>query len=133
MLNENFAFARQLVLNEPDRKKVEEGGEFTTAGGNRARWSVEISSTNVADVFRVAFTCEVSDPARSEPDRVTQGFLLMRPTWVIDAATRETRVFRSARERRAGRDDGACSGREAAAAAATRDGVRVVHGVSSNY
>jgi general secretion pathway protein I len=87
-LNEDFAFARQLVLNEPDRKKVEEGGEFTTAAGNRAKWSVEIASTNVADVFRVAFTCEISDPARPEPDRVTQGFLVLRPTWVIDAAER---------------------------------------------
>ena len=87
-LNEDFAFARQLVLNEPDRKKVEEGGEFATAPGHRARWSVEIASTNVADVFRVAFTCEISDPARQEPDRVTQSFLVMRPTWVIDAAER---------------------------------------------
>lgn len=87
-LNEDFAFARQLVLNEPDRKKVEEGGEFATAAGHRARWSVEIASTNVADVFRVAFTCEISDPARPEPDRVTQGFLVLRPTWVIDAAER---------------------------------------------
>jgi general secretion pathway protein I len=87
-LNEDFAFARQLVLNEPDRKKVEEGGEFATAAGHRARWSVEIASTNVADVFRVAFNCEISDPVRQEPDRVTQSFLVMRPTWVIDAAER---------------------------------------------
>lgn len=87
-LNEDFAFARQLVLNEPDRKKVEEGGEFATAAGHRARWSVEIASTNVADVFRVAFTCEISDPARPEPDRVTQSFVVMRPTWVIDAGER---------------------------------------------
>ena len=59
-----------------------------TAAGHRARWSVEIASTNVADVFRVAFNCEISDPARQEPDRVTQSFLVMRPTWVIDAAER---------------------------------------------
>ena len=87
-LNEDFAFARQFVLNEPDRRKVEEGGEFATAAGHRARWSVEIASTGVADVFRVAFTCETSDPARMEPDRVTQSFLVMRPTWVVDAAER---------------------------------------------
>jgi prepilin-type N-terminal cleavage/methylation domain-containing protein len=36
-INEDFAFARQQVLTEPDRKKVEEGGEFDTAGGRRAR------------------------------------------------------------------------------------------------
>ena len=67
---------------------AEEGGEFATAAGHRARWSVEIASTNVADVFRVAFTCEISDPARPEPDRVTQSFVVMRPTWVIDAGER---------------------------------------------
>lgn len=87
-INEDFAFARQQVLNEPDRKKVEEGGEFETAGGRRARWSAEIESTAVADVYRVAFTCEVSDPASPEPVRQTQSFLVLRPTWVIDAAER---------------------------------------------
>lgn len=87
-INEDFAFARQQVLNEPDRKKVEEGGEFETAGGRRAKWSVEIESTSVADVYRVAFTCELSDPAMPENARQTQKFLLLRPTWVIDPAER---------------------------------------------
>ena len=87
-INEDFAFARQQVLNEPDRKKVEEGGEFETAGGRRAKWSVEIESTAVADVYRVAFTCELTDPASTEPARQTQNFLLLRPTWVVDPAER---------------------------------------------
>ena len=40
VINEDFAFARQLVLREPDRQKLEQGGEFETAGGRRAKWSV---------------------------------------------------------------------------------------------
>jgi prepilin-type N-terminal cleavage/methylation domain-containing protein len=87
-VNEDFAFARQQVLNEPDRKKVEQGGEFDTAGGRHARWSVEIESTPVADVYKVAFTCEISDPARPEGDKQTQTFMLLRPTWVLDPAER---------------------------------------------
>ena len=87
-INEDFAFARQQVLNEPDRKKVEEGGEFETAGARRAKWSVEIESTGVADVFRVGFTCEIADPNRPEPERQVQTFLLLRPTWVIDPGER---------------------------------------------
>lgn len=87
-INEDFAFARQQVLSEPDRKKVEEGGEFDTAGGQRAKWSVEIESTPVADVFKVVFSCEISDPNRPEPDRQVQTFMVLRPTWVIDAAER---------------------------------------------
>src|SRR3954469_21845317 len=49
-VNEDFAFARQLVLTEPDRKKLEDGGEFETVGDRHARWGVEIESTSVADV-----------------------------------------------------------------------------------
>ena len=88
LVNEDYAFARELVLTEPDRKKVEEGGEFDTAGGQHARWGAEIESTTVADVFKVTFTCEISDAARPEPDKIVQTFTLLRPTWVIDAAER---------------------------------------------
>ena len=87
-INEDFAFARQQVLNEPDRKKVEQGGEFETAGNRRARWSAEIESSTVADVYKVTFTCEISDPMRAEPDKQAQTFMLLRPTWVVDPAER---------------------------------------------
>ena len=40
VVGEDIAFARQLVLAEPDRLKLEKGGEFETAGGRRAQWSV---------------------------------------------------------------------------------------------
>jgi general secretion pathway protein I len=88
LINEDFAFARQQVLREPDRKKLEQGGEFETAGGRRARWEVEIVSTSIPDVFNVVFTCEIADPTRTEPERVSQSFSVLRPTWSIDAAER---------------------------------------------
>lgn len=87
--NEDFAFARQIVLREPDRKKLEQGGEFEAASGARARWSVEITSTTMPDVYRVAFSCELTDATRVEPDRRTQSFLVLRPTWVVDQAERD--------------------------------------------
>lgn len=87
-IGEDFAFARQLVLTEPDREKLERGGEFDTVSGLRARWNVEITSTNVADLFNVAFNCEISDPARPEPQRLVQTFRVLRPTWVIDPGER---------------------------------------------
>lgn len=87
-VGEDFAFARQLVLTEPDRDKLEQGGEFDTAAGHRARWSVEIQSTTIADLFDVAFTCEIANPARTEPDRLVQTFRVLRPTWVKDPAER---------------------------------------------
>ena len=85
---EDIAFARAQVLLEADRTKLEKGGEFETTGGRHARWSVEIASTTTADLFSVAFACEIADPARPEPDKTTQTFLLLRPTWTIDAAER---------------------------------------------
>lgn len=88
VVNEDFAFARQQVLNEPDRKKLEQGGEFETAGGRRATWSVEIESSTIADVYKVIFTCQIADPTRTEPDKQTQTFMLLRPTWVIDPGER---------------------------------------------
>lgn len=87
-IGEDFAFARQIVLTQPDREKLEQGGEFETTGGQRARWSVEITSTNVADLFEVAFTCEIAGANRTESDKVVQRFRLLRPTWSIDAAER---------------------------------------------
>jgi len=52
VVDEDFAFARQQVLREPDPRRLEEGGEFETAGGRRAKWSAEIAPTTIADVYR---------------------------------------------------------------------------------
>jgi general secretion pathway protein I len=82
----DFAYARQIVTTEPDRTKLEQGGEFDTSGGRHARWSVEITATTMPDLFNVAFTCELSDPSRPEPQKVTESFVLLRPTWSIDPA-----------------------------------------------
>lgn len=86
--SEDMAFARSLVLTEPDRTKLEQGGEFDTAGGRRARWSVDIASTTTADLFTVTFTCEIDDPTQTEPLKKVQTFMLLRPTWSIDPAER---------------------------------------------
>jgi general secretion pathway protein I len=87
-VNEDIAFARQQVLREPDRKKLEQGGDFETAGGRRVRWEVEIVATTMPNVFNVAFTCQIADPQR-EPEKIVQQFTVLRPTWVTDVAERD--------------------------------------------
>jgi general secretion pathway protein I len=84
----DVAFARSLVLAEPDRKKLEEGGDFDSAEGRHIHWSVEISSTNEADLFTVVFTCEAADTsqAQGQPVKTVQTFTVLRPTWSIDPA-----------------------------------------------
>jgi general secretion pathway protein I len=88
-VNEDFGFARELVLREPDPKKLEQGGEFETANGRRARWSAEITSTTIPELFNVAFSCEISNPTSTEPTKQTQQFTVLRPTWVTDIPERD--------------------------------------------
>ena len=90
-------FARQIVLGEPDRKKLEEGGDFDTASGQKLRWSVEITSTNIPDLFNVALTLESGDRPSSTPPQPTV-FTVLRPTWSIDPAER-TKLKEETRKR----------------------------------
>ncbi len=85
-LDEDVAFARQMIITQPDRTKLEQGGEFDTANGGHVRWSVEITSTTTADLFNVAFTCESELPGSLSPVKTEQTFTLLRPTWSIDQA-----------------------------------------------
>jgi len=77
----DLRFIRAAVLTEPDRNKVEEGGDVDLGGGKRAHWQADIASTDTVDLFSVAWTCEITDPARREPYHAAQTFLLLRPTW----------------------------------------------------
>ncbi len=87
--DEDVRFARTAFLAESEREKAEEGAEFESSQGRRVRWSAQIEPTNVADLFTVTFTCEVTDPADARSRVLTQTFRLLRPTW-SDAGERET-------------------------------------------
>jgi general secretion pathway protein I len=78
---EDLRFVRAAVLIESDRDKVEEGGDLDLGNNKRAHWKAEIAATGTLDLFAVAWTCEITDPARTAPYRVTQRFMLLRPTW----------------------------------------------------
>ena len=84
----DVAFARSLVLTEPDRKKLEQGGEFDTTDNRHVKWEVEILSTSTADLFTVNFTCSVGSLGDPEPQKTVQTFTLLRPTWSIDPGER---------------------------------------------
>jgi general secretion pathway protein I len=95
--SEDLRFARMALLTEPDRDKVEEGGELDLGGGKRARWQADVASTNTVDLFSVTWTCDITDPGRPEPYHTTQTFLLLRPTWA-DPVERST-LLEQTRER----------------------------------
>jgi general secretion pathway protein I len=80
--NENLRFARQILFVEPDREKVEEGGDFQTPEGQRVVWRAQIEPTNLPDLFTVTFTCELpSEEVGGKGETVVQTFRLLRPTW----------------------------------------------------
>jgi prepilin-type N-terminal cleavage/methylation domain-containing protein len=84
--NDDMEFARAQLLAEPDHDKAEQGGEFDSANGRHVSWHAQIDPTQTADLFAVAFTCEINDPSAKAPDTATQNFMVLRPTW-SDATT----------------------------------------------
>ena len=80
--DEEMRFARSMLMAETDRTKAEEGGNFEGSSGGRVTWSSEIEPSSVADVFKVKFTCEVTESNAPGPSRpTTETFMLLRPSW----------------------------------------------------
>lgn len=77
---EDLRFARSQLLAEPDLKKAEEGLAFDS-GDRRVRWTADIESTNLPDLFAVTLNCEVNSPSAREPRVFTDKFRVLRPTW----------------------------------------------------
>ncbi len=87
-LDADIAYARSIVVLEPDITKLQNGGEFDTADQRHVKWTADIQPTATADLFTVNFTCEVTSTAGGEPQKVTETFMLLRPTWSVDPAAR---------------------------------------------
>lgn len=98
--DEDVRFARAQLLAESDRQKAEEGADFAGANGGRVLWRSEIEPTTTADLFRVTFTCEVTENNNNTtaPTRPSvQTFFLLRPTW--SEGTDQAKFRGEARER----------------------------------
>jgi general secretion pathway protein I len=80
---EDIDFARAQLLAEPDHDKAEQGGEFDSANGRHVSYHAQIDPTQTADLFAVAFTCEITDSSATAPDTVTETFMVLRPTWSL--------------------------------------------------
>jgi len=87
-------FARSQLLAVADLQTAENGAEFDdTAPGEAAtprhvKWTADIEPTDTTDLFTVTFTCTISEGI-AQPAKVTETFMLLRPTW-SDPATRST-------------------------------------------
>ncbi|MSU69507.1 MAG: prepilin-type N-terminal cleavage/methylation domain-containing protein [Opitutaceae bacterium] len=79
--DEDARFARTQLLAEPDLQKAQDGDQFDSTGGRHITWTATVEPTTIADLFTVTFRCEITDPALSEPKKITQILTLLRPTW----------------------------------------------------
>ncbi|HWA26661.1 MAG TPA: prepilin-type N-terminal cleavage/methylation domain-containing protein [Lacunisphaera sp.] len=92
-----IAMARADLLAEPDRAKVERGGEVPLVDGGQLRWQAKLAETTVADLFEVTMDLEIAPPGRAAPRRQHETFLLLRPTWSDPAKQAQLRAATKAR------------------------------------
>ena len=86
--DEDVKFARASLLAQTDIQKAQAGDEFDSTGNRHVRWTSPIEpSDTMPDLFAVTFNCEISEPGKGEPEKVTETFMALRPTW-SDAVAR---------------------------------------------
>lgn len=83
-----IAMVRAELLAEPDRARVERGGEVPLADGGMLRWQAKLEETSLADLFQVELALEIAPGGQAPLRREHEAFLLLRPTW-SDAAKHE--------------------------------------------
>lgn len=86
--DEDWKILREVVLTEPDAKKVEEGGRLGLPGGRELTWKAAIAPTEIADLFRVTLEGDVPRAAEAEAWQRRQVLYTLRPAW-SDPAERE--------------------------------------------
>lgn len=79
--DEEMKFAMGLMMAEPDKTKVEAGGEYDSPEGKRVRWKAVVTPTTTTDLFDVSFECELSDVTSNGPEKRVKTLKLLRPTW----------------------------------------------------
>lgn len=90
----DLEFARSQLLSQADLQTAENGAEFddTSAGAELAarhvKWTAEIEPAETTDLFTVTFTCTITEGSKP-PNKVTETFMLVRPTW-SDPTSRST-------------------------------------------
>ena len=82
--NPEAQFARAQLLAQADIELAREGGDFESGDGRSVRWTATIDPTETADLFQVLFECEIGGAANTQPQKITQQFRLLRPTWSAD-------------------------------------------------
>jgi general secretion pathway protein I len=91
---DDLHWARVALLGEPERAKVEQGGDVILPDGRTARWRATITATEVSDLFDVALEMDAPPPDNAGGDLVqaSQLLRLLRPTWSTEAEREQKRA-----------------------------------------
>lgn len=88
----DLAWAREVLLAEPDRATAERGGDVVLPDGRTASWRAVIEPTAVSDLFDVALEVTAPPPAGSgDLVRRSEKLRLLRPTWSTEAERKDLR------------------------------------------
>jgi hypothetical protein len=74
-------FLRDQVLNEPERDKVEKGGDVTLPDDRRLHWEAKIEEAPVPDLFKVTLTTRTTGNATNAEESNEETLVVLRPTW----------------------------------------------------
>jgi hypothetical protein len=93
-------FLRDQMLNEPEREKVEKGGDVSLPDDRRLRWEAKVEEAPVPDLFKVTITTRTTGGVMKADEEATETLMVLRPTW-SDAQRREQlrSDWRAAREK----------------------------------
>lgn len=74
-------YLRELIFNEPERTKVEEGGQVALPDGRQLRWEATIEEATVPDLFKIVIRGQITGGATKDDEQFEQTSMLLRPTW----------------------------------------------------
>jgi general secretion pathway protein I len=83
--NPELQYARAQLLSQTDIELARQGGDFEAGDGRRVSWTATIDPTNEADLFQVAFECEIAGSNDQKSQKTQQVFRVLRPTWSVPA------------------------------------------------
>lgn len=95
--DEDWRWVRAAVLTEPERVKLEQGGQVALPGGRNVPWTVEIEPTAIADLFTIVLRASFEPATKDGPAGREERFMVLRPAWSDPAERDKLRAATKAR------------------------------------
>ncbi len=77
---DELRFARADLLTQSDPDQVVKGGEYDS-DSHHVAWTMTFDPTETTDVFEVHFECTITGSDIKKPEKYTETFRVLRPTW----------------------------------------------------